>query len=145
MKILSSAFNNNEYIPSKYSRGGLNINPPLKIEDVPGMAESLLLILDDPYEPKKSWIHWFVYNIDTKVNSIKEGKSPSAKIITNDNNEQSYGGPDPPPGEIHYYFFRVYALDTILDLPDNSDAESVLESIVRHIIDSALLVGLYKQ
>ena len=104
MKITSSAFQNNAKIPSKYTCDGENVNPPLQFLDVPNDAKSLVLIVDDPDAPSKTWVHWVVYNIGTKTSEVKGNSVPEGGIEgMTDFGKPGYGGPCPPSG-VHRYF-----------------------------------------
>ena len=145
MKISSPAFENNQFIPVKYTCDGEDINPPLQIENVPKEAKSLVLIVDDPDAPIGIWSHWVVFNIDPSVQFIEEDSSPEGAVEgLNDFKKHSYGGPCPPSGT-HHYYFRLYALDTTLDLSSEATREDVLEAIKGHILASAELIGLYQR
>lgn len=145
MKITSSAFQNNAKIPSKYTCDGENVNPPLQFLDVPNDAKSLVLIVDDPDAPSKTWVHWVVYNIGTKTSEVKGNSVPEGGIEgMTDFGKPGYGGPCPPSG-VHRYFFKLYALDTTLDLPQNATKQMVEEKMKGHILDKAELIGLYSR
>jgi len=145
MKIASWVFDNNTKIPSKYSCDGEDVSPPLEFVDIPNSAKSLALIVDDPDAPSKIWVHWVVYNINPQASEVKENSVPEDGIegIT-DFGKPGYGGPCPPSGT-HRYFFKLYALDTTLDLPQNATKQMVEEKMQDHIIDSAELIGLYSR
>ena len=144
MKIISSAFENNSKIPAKYTCDGENVNPPLSLIDVPANAKSLVLIVDDPDAPSGTWVHWVVFNIDPKVDEVSENTLPKGGIegMTSFGNK-GYGGACPPSGT-HRYFFKLYALDIILNLinPDKVDLEKAIQS---HILDKAELIGLHSR
>jgi hypothetical protein len=145
VKILSSAFQNNAKIPAKYTCDGENVNPPLQFLDIPDNTKSLALIVDDPDAPSKTWVHWVVYNIGTKTSEVKEDSVPwSGTEGMTDFGKPGYGGPCPPSGT-HRYFFKIYALDTILDLPQNAIKQMVEEKMQEHILDQAELIGLYSR
>jgi Raf kinase inhibitor-like YbhB/YbcL family protein len=149
MKLTSSAFQNEGKIPAKYTCDGKNINPPLSISDVPEKAKSLALLMDDPDVPKKlrkdgMWDHWVVFNIPVDVREISEGREPAGTPGKGTNGETGYFGPCPPDRE-HRYFFRLYALDTYLDLPEGSGKSSVKEAMKEHIIDQDILMGRYER
>jgi Raf kinase inhibitor-like YbhB/YbcL family protein len=140
LKISSEAFRDNEMIPPKYTCDGININPPLNIEHLTLEAKCLAIIADDPDAPKGIWVHWVAWNIpfthhlgENTVHGI-QGK--------NDFGKYGYGGPCPPSG-IHRYFFKIYALDTLLDLPGNTGKEELEKAMSNHIIAFGELVGLY--
>lgn len=145
MEIKSSVFKNNQYIPAKYTCDGDNINPPLEFSNVPSQAKSLVLIVDDPDAPSGTWVHWVVFNIDPKLKKIFENSAPSTAIegITSFG-RIGYGGPCPPSG-IHRYFFKLYALDTKLDLNKNANKNDVEAAMNGHVLATAELIGLYKR
>jgi len=138
--ITSSAFEHEDMIPSLYTCEGDDINVPLKIEGVPKQAESLVLIVDDPDAPKGTWVHWVVFNIPV-TNYIEEDSVPGEQGL-NDFGKHDYGGPCPPSGT-HRYFFKIYALDTILDLGSDAIKEDVDMAMEGHVIASGELIGLY--
>jgi len=145
VKILSSAFQNNAKIPAKYTCDGENINPPFQFLDVPSSAKSLVLIVDDPDAPSKTWVHWVVYNIAADVTEVEEDSIPEGGIEgMTDFGKPGYGGPCPPSGT-HRYFFKLYVLDTILDLPQNAAKQMVEEKMQEHILDQVELIGLYSR
>jgi len=145
MKIESPAFKNNEMIPSKYTCDGENINPPLKISGIPENALSLVLIVDDPDAPAKTWVHWTMWNIDPETVEIPENSVPKGAVqgIT-DFRVPGYGGPCPPSGA-HRYFFKLYALDITLNLESSATVGNIEEAMKGHILGSAELIGLYKR
>ena len=145
MKISSAAFENNSFIPSKYTCEGQEINPPLEFRDVPEDTKSLALIVDDPDAPMKTWVHWTIWNIDAKTTQILQNSCPKGAVegITSFG-RTGYGGPCPPSGT-HRYFFKLFALDKMLDLSPNSYARDIESTIEGHIIRKAELIGLYKK
>lgn len=145
MKISSNAFQNNQAIPSKYTCDGENVNPPLQIAEVPAGAKSLALVVDDPDAPVGDWVHWLVWNIEPTTTQIAENSVPAGAVQgKTDFGENQYGGPCPPSGT-HRYHFKVYALDTRLDLPAET-RKSGLEAVMRgHILDQGMLVGNYSR
>ncbi len=145
-ELKSSAFSEGQKIPDKYGYTNENVNPPLEIRGIPVETESLVLVMDDPdafKEPGESWDHWIVWNIPPDTNEIPEGKVPSdSEVGKTDFGEEGYGGPNPPDDE-HTYRFKVYALDTKLDLPPGSTKENVEKAMKDHIIKQARLSGTY--
>ncbi|MCJ7804181.1 YbhB/YbcL family Raf kinase inhibitor-like protein [Patescibacteria group bacterium] len=132
-------------IPQKYTCDGENINPPLQITDVPSSAQSLVLIVDDPDAPSGDWVHWLVWNINPETKLITENESPKEAIQgTNDFGKQNYGGPCPPSGT-HRYQFKIYALDTILNLSSSSRKKDLETAMENHILDKGILIGLYQR
>jgi hypothetical protein len=140
---ITSTFKNNEKIPDKYTCNGININPPIKIIDYPEKTKSFALIVDDPDAPTKVWIHWIVFNITKPV--IEENRQPfNSKRGINDSKKLDYSGPCPPSGT-HRYFFKVYALDCLLDFNEGINKE-MLEKVMRnHILAKTELIGLYSR
>ena len=144
MKLTSTAFSHNKPIPSEFTCDGQNVNPPLSIVDVPANAKSLALIVDDPDAPVGNWDHWIVFNISPSAKEIAENAEPNGTSGKNSWNKTGYGGPCPPSGT-HRYFFKLYALDIILNLPNGSDKKQVESAMQNHIIAKAELIGLYKR
>jgi Raf kinase inhibitor-like YbhB/YbcL family protein len=140
MKLTSPEFEDGEFMPEKYGNTRENVNPPLEIENTPEEAESLVLIMDDPdaKEPAgKIWEHWTVWNIDPDTGEIEADSSPGVEGMT-DFRQRGYGGPNPPDG-VHLYYFKLYALDTELDLPEDSRKEDVEEALDGHVIEETEL------
>lgn len=145
MKLKSSAFENNTMIPQKYTCDGENISPPLQIEGVPEGTQSLVLIVDDPDAPMGDWVHWLVWNIKADTKEIAEGQVPEGSFQgTNDFGRLDYGGPCPPSGT-HRYFFKLYALDTTVNLAEGARKKDLESAIEGHVLEQTSLVGLYKR
>ena len=144
MKLTSSAFTHNGNIPSEFTCDGSNINPPLSITDVPANAKSLALIVDDPDAPVGVWDHWIVFNINPSLNEIKQNTQPQGTPGKNSGGRNSYQGPCPPSGT-HRYFFKLYALDATLNIPEGSTKKQVESAMQNHILAKSELIGLYKR
>jgi len=152
MKLTSNIFENTGLIPSTYTCDGADINPPLSISDVSTSAKSLVLIMDDPDIPegvKKSfgievWDHWVIFNIPPDTKEIKEGIEPKGVMGANTRGNLAYGGPCPPDRE-HRYFFKLYALDTMLDLQAGSKKKEIEAAMEGHILEKTELVGRYNR
>lgn len=147
MILKSSAFKPNGFIPPKFTCDGENVNPLLEIREVPPNTKSLVLIMDDPDATGGvTWDHWLLYNIDPKTQYIDEASSAAALQGKNSWGKNIYGGPCPPKGSPpHRYMFKLYALDKTLDLPEGA-VKSELEQMMKgHILDEALLIGLYQR
>ena len=143
MKISSPSFQDNNKIPASFTCDGADINPELRFEGVPTDTVSLALIMDDPDAPNGLWRHWVLWNISPKSKSISEHSTPSGSVIgMNSGGQNGYAGPCPPSGT-HHYHFRLYALDTKLDLPTTTNASELETAIDGHIIDQTEMVGLY--
>jgi hypothetical protein len=140
--IKSSAFKNNDLIPSQYTCEGLNINPDLIIEEIPSNAKSLAIIIDDSDSPSGNYCHWIVWDIlPEKI--IAENSAPGIEG-RNSAHENKYTGPCPTSGT-HHYHFRVYALDTKLSyLPPSTNERELRQAMHSHILSSGEMVGLYK-
>lgn len=145
LHLTSQAFKENERIPSKYTCDGENISPPLRWEKAPTGTKSLVLIVDDPDAPRKTWTHWVVYNIPSECIESQEGKSPTGSLEGNgDYNVIGYKGPCPPSG-LHHYHFKLYALDTKLNLEQGASKEEVEKAMNSHIIATSELIGTYSR
>jgi Raf kinase inhibitor-like YbhB/YbcL family protein len=142
MKITSPDFENNKFIPVKFTCEGDDVNPTLIIEGIPKEAKSLALIVDDPDAPGRVWVHWVVYDIPV-VGRIDEKSFPGKEGMT-DFGKKGYGGPCPPSGT-HRYFFKIYALDKALDLNEGIRKPDLEKAMQGHILDKAELMGLYKK
>lgn len=144
MKLTSFVFTNNGAIPSEYTCDGADSSPPLTISDVPKNAKSLALIMDDPDAPVGTWDHWIVFNIPASTKQIQKGTEPQGVGGKNSWGRTGYGGPCPPSGT-HRYFFKLYALDTELNLPKGSTKRDLERAIEGHILAKAELMGTYKR
>lgn len=147
MKIISSAFKDHGTIPEKYTCEGAGINPPLEFIDVPKEAVSCVLIMDDPDVPPfvredRMFVHWVLYDIPPTTTEIAENTQPPGVIGLNTYGKPGYFGPCPPDRE-HRYFFKLYALDTLLRLEPRATKEQIQELMASHIVAKAQLIGLY--
>ncbi len=145
MIIYSSAFENQGSIPVKYTCDGENISPPLKISGVPAEAKSLVLIVDDPDSPAGNWIHWTIWNINPETAAIEEGLVPTgaAEGLTSFG-DIGYGGPCPSGGE-HRYFFKLFALDNVLEVKPGANDQELMQMMNGHIMTTVELIGYYKR
>lgn len=144
MKLTSSVFQNGESIPKKYTGEGADVSPPLTISDVPSMTKSIALIVDDPDAPMGTFVHWLAWNIPLSHLELPEGASVPNQG-KNDFGHVEYGGPMPPSGQEHRYFFKAYALDTNLDLRNGSSKRELLHAIENHILGQAEYIGIYRR
>jgi hypothetical protein len=146
LELTSPAFGDGQPIPDQYGYTERNVNPPLEIEGVPGETASLALVLDDPdaMDPAgKVWDHWVVWNIDPETRSIPEDwNGAGATQGRTDYGETGYGGPNPPDRE-HTYRFRLYALDTDLDLEAGASKADLEAAMSGHVLAEASLTGTY--
>ncbi len=145
MIISTPIFKNGGNIPPKYTCDGENVNPPLEISDVPAGARSLVLIMDDPDSPGGAWLHWSVWNIDPKTTEIMENSAPAGAVEgATGFGRTGYGGPCPRSGE-HRYFFRLYALDSKLNLPAGARRPELEQAMAGHVLAEAELTGRYRR
>ena len=140
MKLESLEFENNQFIPAKFTCDGEDINPSLIIEEVPEETKRFTLIVEDPDAPMGTWVHWIVFNIH--VTDIIEENSVPGTQGTNDFRKLEYGGPCPPSGT-HRYFFKLYALDEKLHLEEGCKKKELEKVMEGHILATAELIGLY--
>jgi len=147
LELQSPAFSNGGEIPRKYGYKNGNQSPPLKISGIPSGTQSLALVMDDPdalAAVGKVWVHWVIWNIVPNTTEIQEGNVPSESLDgKNDFGELGYGGPAPPDKK-HTYIFKLYALDTKLDLAKGATKSQVEESMEGHILEETNLNGTYE-
>lgn len=149
MLLTSPAFEHEGKIPSEYTCDGSDINPELNISGLTPQMKSLVLIVDDPDVPKEvrkdqMWVHWVVFNMPPTTSRIPKNSQPPGTPGMNTRNDLKYQGPCPPDRE-HRYYFKLYALDTMLDLPRGATKEHVEKAMKGHIIDQAELMGRYER
>jgi len=151
LELKSAAFGNNEFIPEEYTCQGEDISPPLSWSEVPEGTKSFALICDDPDAPAGTWVHWVIYNIppgeqgfspgvksqETLGNGSKQGMTDFGRV--------GYGGPCPPPGNPHRYFFKLYALDVLLNINPGLTKKELLQKIEGHIIEETQIVGKFRR
>lgn len=147
MQITSPNFASNGNLPSRYTCDDQDISPSLVWSDLPAKTQSLALIMEDPDAVKpagKVWDHWIVFNILPNTKEVKEGQEPEGIHGLGTSNNLKYHGPCPPDGR-HRYFFKLYALDTMLNLPEGSTKLQVEKAMEGHILEQAELIGLYQR
>ena len=144
MKLSSSAFENEGVIPSEYTCDGADVSPSLTFSAIPKNTKSLALIMDDPDAPMGTWVHWLIWNIPPNITSISKGENITYPQGKNDFGKLDYGGPCPPSGT-HRYFFKLYALDTILELKERANKKQLESTMSGHIIEEAQLMGTYER
>ena len=151
MQLTSSAFTEGGSIPAEFTCEGKDISPPLKWSGAPARAKSLALIVDDPDAPAGTWVHWVLYNLPASTSELPENASRPPSILgsaaqgLNDFRRSGYGGPCPPPGKPHRYFFKLYALDSELSLRRGSTKKDLEKAMQGHILTQAQLMGTYKR
>lgn len=155
IKIQSSAFTANAAIPKKYTGEGPDVSPQLTWDGVPPTAKELALICDDPDAPRaEPWVHWVLYKIPATTRELPEGV-PAAETLAapagtmngrNDFGRLGYGGPMPPKGHgTHRYYFKLYVLDTVLNLKPGATKHQLLAAMKGHILAEGALVGTYER
>jgi hypothetical protein len=140
--LVKSVFPNNGRIPDKYTCKGEDVNPEIIIEGIPAETKSLALIVDDPDAPMGTWDHWIVWNIKP-VSKISENSVPGIQGL-NSAGQRHWHGPCPPSGT-HRYFFKVFALDCMLNIGDSSRKADLEKAMKGHIIAKGELIGLYSK
>ena len=144
LTLKSSAFEEGQPIPKRYTCDGQNLSPPLFRKGIPEGTQSVALIVDDPDAPAGTWVHWVVWNIAPQFDEIPEGSvPPSALQGTNDFGNEVWGGPCPPPGPPHRYFFKLYAVDALLELQRGASKPLLEKAMEGHILAQTELIGLY--
>lgn len=142
MIIDSPAFVHEQSIPSKYTCMGDDVSPPLRFHDIPKGTKSLALIVEDPDAPAGTFDHWITWNIPPDTKSLPENVQAFNQGL-NGFHDISYRGPCPPPGAPHHYYFKLYALDTVLTLPDRSLKKQLEEAMEGHILAKAVMIGTF--
>lgn len=151
LELKSSAFISNGNIPQKFTCEGSDISPALQWSGAPANTASFALICDDPDAPMGTWVHWVIYNIPSDTMELPQAMPTSERLQDNsrqgmtDFQRTGYGGPCPPVGKPHRYFFKLYALDTQLDIKGKTTKESLLVAMEGHILAQATLMGTYKR
>jgi Raf kinase inhibitor-like YbhB/YbcL family protein len=140
--VSSDDFENGGLIPSRFTCDAVNVNPSLRISLLPKETESLVLIVDDPDAPSKTWIHWIVWNI-RPTTLIRENSIPGIQGM-NDFRRMNYGGPCPPSGT-HRYFFKIFALDKTLDLRPGASIFELEKAMHNHILAGGEIFGTYER
>lgn len=147
--LTSSAFQDGETIPKKYTCEGPDVSPPLHWSVPPAGTRSYVIIADDPDAPVGTWAHWVIYDLPLDLRGLPEGVPAKERVLDgalqglNDFKRVGYGGPCPPPGKPHRYDFRLYALDTALTLKPRATKAQVLDACKGHILAEAQLMGRF--
>jgi hypothetical protein len=151
LQLTTTAFADSQPIPRRHAYDDQDLSPALQWSGVPPAAKSLALICDDPDAPKGTWVHWVIYNLPPATAGLSEGvpKSPElangAKQGVNDYQRTGYGGPCPPPGKPHRYFFKLYALDLPPDLKSGLTKKDLVAAMDGHILAEGQLMGTYQR
>jgi Raf kinase inhibitor-like YbhB/YbcL family protein len=149
LQVSSTAFSANERIPVKYTCEGQDVSPQLNWSGAPATTKSFALIVDDPDAPAGTWVHWVLYNLPPDTKELPEGVEKQEKLDNgavqgrNDFRKTGYGGPCPPAGKPHHYFFKLYALDTRLDLKPSASKQDIERAMQGHIVAQGQLIGTF--
>ncbi len=147
--LVSKAFQDGQPIPVQYTGDGRDLSPPLQWSDPPENTRGFAVICEDPDAPRGVWTHWLLLNIPAESRELTEGVAKSPTLPdgsvqgANDFGKVGYGGPAPPPGKPHRYFFKLYALDQRLDLPAGTKKDRVAAALQGHILAEAQHMGTY--
>lgn len=151
IELTSPAFAEGAPIPARYTADGEDVSVPLKWSGAPDGTRSIALICDDPDAPRPTpWVHWVLYGLPPTVTELPEGVPATRTVLSgakqgaNDWRRIGYGGPAPPSGT-HRYFFRLYALDIVLDLQPGATKQDLLRAMEGHILAQGQLMGTYKR
>ena len=148
LTVTSQAFEESAGIPAKYTCDGENISPPLAWQGAPQGTKSFAIISDDPDAPRGTWVHWVLYDLSATTNELPEAIAPTEKIAAggtqglSDFGKVGYGGPC-PPGGTHRYYFKVYALDAMLNLEPGATKKELLQAMEGHVLAEGALMGTY--
>jgi Raf kinase inhibitor-like YbhB/YbcL family protein len=151
LELSSTAFREGEPIPEQYTGDGQDLSPPLQWSDPPAGAKSFALIADDPDAPRGTWVHWVLFNLPAEARGLAQGTPKTATLPSGakqgntDFGSVGYGGPAPPRGKPHRYFFKVYALDTLLDLAAGATKAQLEAAMKGHALAQGQLMGTYKR
>ena len=151
IEITSTAFEAETSIPKQYTGDGADQSPPLHWSEPPSGTRSIALICDDPDAPRGTWVHWVLFNLPAQTRELEEGVPTTATLGNgakqgkNDFGNIGYGGPAPPKGKAHRYFFKLYALDVSLDLPPGATKAQLEGAMKGHILAEGQLMGTYKR
>lgn len=148
-QISSIAFADSQKIPKQFTCDGGDVSPQLGWKNAPTGAKSFALIVDDPDAPAGTWVHWVLYNLPGDTNELPEGVAKQEQLPDgslqgrNDFRKLGYGGPCPPPGKPHRYYFKLYALDGKLDLQAGASQADVERAMKGHVLGETELIGRY--
>jgi Raf kinase inhibitor-like YbhB/YbcL family protein len=144
VQITSSEFNDGGTIPVRFTCDGEDLSPPLAWTGLPTGTQSLALVVDDPDAPVGTWVHWVIFNLPADTNSLPEGVSGLGTGGLNSWRRLGYGGPCPPSGT-HRYYFKLYALDSMLSLPQGASKGDLEKAMQGHVIAQGQLMGTYSR
>ena len=151
IEVTSTAFQQGMIIPKQYTGDGVDQSPPLRWSEPPSGTKSIALICDDPDAPRGTWVHWVLFNLPTQTRELEEGVPTTATLPSgakqgkNDFGNIGYGGPAPPKGKTHRYFFKLYALGVTVDLVPGATKAQLENAMKGHILAEGELIGTYKR
>lgn len=149
INIMSDVFEEGDIIPTRHTCDDINVSPPIRWDSLPEHTMSFAILCEDPDAPLGTWTHWIIFNIPPDIMELSAELKKEEKLemgITqgiNDFGYPGYGGPCPPEGEEHRYFFRIYALDTTLNLSPGVKREEFLRALNENVLDEGHLMGMY--
>ncbi len=150
-ELSSPSFKGGQSIPRRYTCEGEDLSPPLHWTVPPATTKSYVIIADDPDAPTGTWVHWVIYNLPLDLRGLTEGIPAEDHLPNgamqglNDFNRIGYGGPCPPPGKPHRYYFTLYVLDVVLNLKPGATKRQVLEACQGHVLAEAQLMGTFSR
>jgi Raf kinase inhibitor-like YbhB/YbcL family protein len=149
IEVTSTAFKDGATIPQEFTADGRNVSPPLAWGEPPAGAQGFALICEDPDAPRGTWTHWVLFDLPAAAPSLTQGV-PTTETLedgagqgTNSFGKVGYGGPSPPPGKPHRYYFKLYALDKRLGLDSRTTRDQLLKAMSGHVLDEGQLMGKY--
>jgi len=151
MEISSPSFRDGESLPLDITCGGPGLSPKLDWKGIPETTKSLAVVCDDPDAPRGTWTHWVIYSLPPSGSGLESGLPPAATLPggvlqgTNDYGKVGYDGPCPPPGKPHRYYYRLYALDILLELPSGARRAELQTAMRGHILAEASLMGTFRR
>lgn len=151
IEVTSTAFARDEAIPPEHTGDGADRSPPLRWSALPSGTRSLAVICDDPDAPRGTWTHWVLYDLPPETRELPEGVPTTETLPSgarqgrNDFGNTGYGGPAPPPGKPHRYFFKVYALSQTVGLPPGATRSELLDAMQGRILAQGDLMGTYRR
>jgi Raf kinase inhibitor-like YbhB/YbcL family protein len=147
MQVSSPAFHEGDTIPRQFTSDGADRSPPLQWNDPPAGTASFAVLCEDPDAPRGLWVHWVLYDLPADARVLDEGAGRASSAVAqqgkNDFGNQGYGGPAPPRGKPHRYYFKVYALDTTLNLAAGASRADLLAAMNGHVVAEGQLMGYY--
>jgi Raf kinase inhibitor-like YbhB/YbcL family protein len=151
MQLETSAFKPGSDIPRQFTCDGSNISPALTWNGPPDRTQSFALVMEDPDAPGRRWVHWVIYDLPAEERELREAIPPEGSLPSgarqglNDFRRLGYGGPCPPPGPPHRYFFKLFALDRKLELDAGATRSHLDRSMRGHVLAQADVMGRYRR